>query len=151
MKLRHLAGVALILAVGGCGLLIPVPVSIHLYPLQGPLAEHKPVPVISATILGTTSTASLSVTLPGGETFVGPLAAVTPEEAANDDFAPVWDSVYGPGYYAAVALGSPAHARGVLKGNKGSTLFVETNRTSRAAPLEGVARDTNGNLFKVAA
>ena len=149
--MRYLAGLLLTVSLGGCGFLIPVPVSIHLYPLQGPIAENKHVPAIPGTVLGTVYTASLSVTLPDGETFEGPLAQVAPDQVANDDLAPVWDSVYGPGYYKAVALGSPARARGALKGSRGSTLFVETNRTSPASPLEGVAKDTNGNVFKVAA
>jgi len=150
MKWRRLAGLLSILAVGGCGFLIPVPISIHLYPVQGPLAERKPIPAISATVLGTVYSASLSVTLPDGEVFHGPLRAVAPPGAANDDLAPARDSVYGPGYYVAVALRSPAHGRGVLQGSRGSTLFVETNRTQKDAPVEGVAKDTSGNVFKVA-
>lgn len=150
MNSRNLAALLLTLAMGGCGYLIPVPISINLYPLRGPIAEHKPAAPIGATMLGTTRTASLSVTLPDGEIFEGPLTAMQPEEAVNDDLAPVWDSVYGPGYYAAVAIGSPAHARGTLKGSRGSTMLVETNRTSNAAPLEGIAKDSNGNVFKLA-
>jgi hypothetical protein len=127
-----------------------MPISMHLYPVQGPLAERKPSPAISATVLGTVHSASFSVTMPDGEAFHGPLTPVAPADSANDDLAPVWDGVYGPGYYAAVALGSPARGRAVLQGTRGSTLSIETNRTSRDAPVEGVGKDTNGNVFKVA-
>jgi hypothetical protein len=151
MRLPHLPIGLLALAVCGCGVVIPMPISMHLYPVQvqGPIAERKPVPAIPASVLGTFYTARFYVTFPDGETFQGPLRPVVPADAVNGDLAPVWDAVYGPGYYATAALGSPGRARAVLQGSKGSILFIETNRTSRDAPVEGIAKDSNGDVFKV--
>jgi len=147
MKLPQLLIALLALAVSGCGV---VPISMHLYPVQGPLAERKPVAAIPASVFDAAYTsARFSVTFPDGETFHGPLRPVVPADATNGDLSPVWDAVYGPGYYATAALGSPGRARAVLQGSKGSILFIETNRTSRGAPVEGIAKDSSGDVFKV--
>jgi len=87
---------------------------------------------------------------PDGETFEGKSSG---ESASNpdDELTSAWDSVYGSGHYLAHVLGSPFHGRVVLKGNRGSTLIVETNRETKESAPEGVAKDSNGNIFKVTA
>ncbi len=151
MKMRHLAGVVLAVALSGCGILIPIPVSMHLYPLQGPIAESNHGTVISADVVTDIFFSSVSVKLPDGETFEGPIPRVSASEPGTDDLASAWDYVYGPGYYVAAVLGAPSRNKAALKGSRSSTLFIDVIQVAPHAPGQGVAKDTNGNIFKVTA
>jgi hypothetical protein len=62
-----------------------------------------------------------------------------------------WDQVFGPGYFVANVLGAQVVARAVLAGTKGTTLNVEFYDPSpgHIQSVVGVARDNNGDLFKL--
>ena len=148
-EIRTVLLCAVAFAPASCGIVVPVPASVHLYPLRGPISDQKPVPVIPATAWGTVFSTSLSIDLPDGETFEGSVIRVSPSDSADDDLASVWDSVYGSGHYLARVLGSGSHGRATLRGNRGATLVLEVNTETKESPLEGVAKDSKGNVFKV--
>ncbi|MGB9406332.1 MAG: hypothetical protein WCA89_02285 [Terracidiphilus sp.] len=141
----------------------------HLYPIQGPLASLTPPPIYTAKITGAWNSGNLSVTLANGEVFSGPwkeisVKARTQSAAAGVpvqfNLASAWDAVYGQGFYTAHVLGTPLFVQAVLTGNQGTVLQVEMYRQEHgsdtdpnsAAPLDikGVAKDSNGNIFKMA-
>jgi hypothetical protein len=149
MKFSTIA-VALTAAIlGGCILTVRSGFS----PVQGPLSQQTPIPTYSATISGLFS-GTVSVVLDNGEVCTGqwelasktpPATAVTPIDMAAD-----WDSVYGPGYFAAHALGNKLYARATLTGSKGTVLYVEfSNESNTRGSTKGVAEDNKGNVFKV--
>jgi hypothetical protein len=71
----------------------------------------------------------------------------TPSEAMSTQ----WDSVYGQGSYTATVLGQGQDARGTLKTSNGVSVNVELHfNTAATGPLQGVAQDDRGNLYKVA-
>jgi hypothetical protein len=135
---------------GGCILSVPGGFS----PVQGPLSKQPPT-TYAATITGLFS-GTVSVVLDNGEVCTGPWSlvsaapgtsapAVTPIDMAAD-----WDSVYGPGYFAAHVLGNKLYARATLTGSKGTVLHVEfSNESNTRANTKGVAADNKGNVFKV--
>lgn len=121
----------------------------HLYPVTGPLAGQQPVPVILAKATGMRS-GSISFRLPTGETCAGAWAPVAPGQVDND-LAPTWDSVFGAGNYVAKVLGSKWHGKAIIRGDQGSVVQIEFYRdTVVDSPLQGVAKDNNGNIYKVA-
>jgi hypothetical protein len=145
MKRRFLTIVApLVLAVGACGIIVPMPGSANLYPLQGPIAEQKAAASIPIGVWATAFNSDLSLSFPGGETFSGRIEPVSKAEGATD-MAADWDAVFGPGYYTARVLGARGYYRGVIKGSRGTILRVECI----GSPTIGVAHDSNGNLFKL--
>jgi hypothetical protein len=60
-----------------------------------------------------------------------------------------WDAVYGKGSYVAKVLGQGQIGRGTVVGEKGSALKVEVSYNPPVNPLEGVATDEAGNVYKV--
>jgi hypothetical protein len=61
-----------------------------------------------------------------------------------------WDLVYGTGFYTAHVVGNQLYARATLTGNNGSIMYVElSNETNTRGNTKGVARDSDGNVFKV--
>src|SRR6516225_3084736 len=92
----------------------------RLYPVQGPLSAQTPTPVLFAKVTGAVYPAGISVVLGDGEQCRGRWTQVEPVQASKGastgslvttagDMSPVWDSVYGPGYYVAHVLGGPFH------------------------------------------
>jgi hypothetical protein len=149
MKISSIAVALTATILGGCILSVPGGFS----PVQGPLSKQSPIPTYSATITGLFS-GTVSVVLDNGEVCTGPweLASKTPPATAVTpiDMAADWDSVYGPGYFAAHVLGNKLYARATLTGNKGTVLHVEfSNESNTRANTKGVAQDNKGNLFKV--
>jgi hypothetical protein len=142
--------------------------SARLYPLKGPLSTQTPPPVLKGTMSGAFFSGSFKVTLPGGELCQGHwatvsrdnLATASPAEAAlNAEMASIWDMVYGYQFYTGQVLGSKYHVKGVLTGTKGSTVNVELykppedvgeNLRTSVENIKGIAKDSNGNIFKIA-
>lgn len=121
----------------------------HLYPVKGPLAGQQPVPVILAKATGVTS-GTISFLLPTGESCAGAWAPVAPGQVVND-LAPAWDSVFGEGNYVARVLGAKWHGRATIRGDQGTVVLIEFYRdTVQDSPLLGIAKDNNGNIYKVA-
>lgn len=126
------------------------------YPVRGPLAKKTPIPVLRARFTGPFSSGSISLTLPDGEVCKGRWhAASTP---ANSPLQSVWDSIYGQGFYVAHVLGAHYYAQATLRENRGTILNVEMYRSETSdnpgheerGPVRGVARDNQGNTYKIA-
>jgi hypothetical protein len=149
MKLSIIAVALTATILSGCIFAVPGAFS----PVQGPLSKQSPIPTYSATISGLFS-GTVSVVLDNGEMCTGPweLASKTPPATASTpiDMAADWDSVYGPGYFAAHVLGNKLYARATLTGSKGTVLHVEfSNESNTRGSTKGVAEDNRGNVFKV--
>lgn len=134
----------------GCG-------TLRFYPVQGPLVSLKPVPVLKAKFSGLNS-GNVSVVLNDGEVCKGKWTTVnmgtkganaggTPVETG--DMSSVWDSVYGQDFYNAHVLGKFIH-ESIARGERGTTvdiqLYVLNNHEN---DINGVAKDSNGNVYKV--
>ncbi|MEI9977251.1 MAG: hypothetical protein WDO73_37480 [Ignavibacteriota bacterium] len=61
----------------------------------------------------------------------------------------IWDQIYGEGYYTAHVLGAKLHAQALITGSRGSTLSVEFYRPDAIPQVQGVAKDSNGNTYKM--
>jgi hypothetical protein len=131
MKPALISIVALLLA--GCA-------SAHLYPIQGPLAAKVPPPTYNVKMeYGD----SISVVRGRGDNCDGVWLAVVKEDPAVRDLAAAWDLAYGNGYFLANILGHNGIARSTVTCPKGGTVEVEFNTT------QGVAKDSDGNIFKL--
>ena len=151
---------------GGC-------VSARLYPVKGPLSLQTPVPVYKVKISGLVVPAgSFSAVLGSGEVCKGKwklvLGSRTPKPGAPGtdpplpDLAADWDTVYGTGYYSNKVLGTSWFLRGVATSTRGTTLNLEmfideshpgpgpADATNTYYEIAGVAKDNQGNLYKLA-
>jgi len=137
----------------GCG------VTARLYPVQGPLMTQAPVPVYSGKISGLINAGSISFVLNNGETCQGrwnrivlvkdPQGAQSAPVPVSPDMPAIWDQIYGAGYYTAHVLGTALHAQASITGSRGTVLMVEFYRANAAPQIYGVAKDSNGNIFKM--
>lgn len=132
----------------------------RIYPVQGPLASRQPAPVYNATIKGAFFSGSLSTTLNDGERFKVPMNPASSGTNTAPVLEPEWESVYGTGYYQFKVMPAQFHLRGTAKGSKGTVLDVEVYKNEiRPVPavkdeqstieLFGVAKDSNGNVYKL--
>jgi hypothetical protein len=129
----------------------------RLYPVQGPLAAQTAPPIYAAKMTGAFNSGNITVTLANGEVCTGAWGLVSsrPTDAGaapNVNWPRVWDAVYGGGYYTANVLGAPLHVRSTLTGSKGTTLDVEMFRRNvpgQMTEIQGVARDSGGNIYKI--
>jgi hypothetical protein len=142
---------------------------VYLYPIQGPLALQTPQPIFAAKVTGAFASGKITATLANGEVFAGPWKMILVRDRMKSaasgvkgqfSLAPEWDTVYGQGFYTANVLGTPLFVQAVLTGSQGTVLHVEayrqehgsdTNPHSVALPdIRGVAKDSKGNIFKLA-
>jgi hypothetical protein len=137
----------------------------HLYPVQGRLSEQNPPPVVVAKITGALSPGDFSAVLNNGEVCKGHFQEVARAKTttvsnpatgpASSEMSSAWDAIYGPGFYVAHVLGARLYARAKAQGNRGTTLQVEIYRPedvkgeNLAAAIKGVARDSDGNVYKI--
>jgi len=141
MRTLALASIAL-LAFVGCT------APVRIYPARGPLAEQRPVPVITAQVTGLAS-GTISLRLPSGEKCEGPWALV-PQERVDNKLSSLWDSIYGQENYTAKVLGARWHGSGLISRTLGAKIELELFReTVKGSPLQGVARDDSGNEYKI--
>ncbi len=140
----------------------------HLYPVQGPLAAQTPPPIYTGKVTGVINSGSISAKLANGQQYSGKWQAQSANALAKESAAGVappfnlsaaWDVVYGSGFYTAHVLGAHLFVRTTLTGNQGGTLQVEmisqpvetADPKDVAAPvISGVARDEQGNVYKMA-
>lgn len=148
-------------------LLVSCHATARFYPVQGPLASQTPPPVLVGRVSGAFYSGSMTVKGIQGQVFRGRWEAVKrpntstttpPSPPTDNEMAPLWDSIYGNGFYVAHVLGMRLYGRGSLTGNGGSTLKVEFYRpqegdgsagNSGAGSVKGVAKDDQGNVYKV--
>ena len=130
-----------------------------LYPVQGPLAAQAVPPAMTAKFSGSNS-GKFALVHAGGESFQGKwtfvtasfVNAKTPQDPATylpqPNLAFAWDAVYGQGYFLAQIVGSRIR-QVIAKGDQGTTIQVECLFADPHAGYNGVAVDSNGNLYKV--
>jgi len=130
-----------------------------LYPVDGPMSQQQPLPVLTANVDGIMgNTGGISLTLPDGETCTGKWSSIAPmavgfsaasaSGTATSGLASAWATVYGSGF----SVGNvPGVNRGeaMLVGDRGTIIQVEFYTGSGTANGTGVAKDNKGNVFKV--
>ena len=140
-----IASVSAALVLAGCT------TSVTLYPIEGPLALQRPLPVVVATVNSVQdNTGSITMTLPKDETCTGKWSSAAPQMAAVTT-----TSLFGR-YGAAAGFGMlTGPAPGVNRGEafvacaQGTTLQAEFFTGSGTANGYGVAKDSNGNIYKM--
>jgi hypothetical protein len=139
------AGITAASMISGCS------TTANLYPVQGPLAAQRPLPVVVATVDGTMGgTGGISMVMPGGETCVGKWSSAAPQMAVLTT-----TSLFGQ-YGSIAGFGTiVGPAPGVNRGEafvtcaQGTTLQAEFFTGSGTASGYGVAKDSNGNVYKM--
>ena len=133
----------------------------RMYPVKGPLAAQTPPPVYSAKLSAVFDSGTFSAQLANGERFKGTVSPVLGTARKSHSLAAEWDSVYGVGYFANKVLDAQYYLRGTVTGSNGTVLQVEMykndSRPALAAPhdqsviidMNGVAKDSNGNVYKL--
>ena len=123
----------------------------HLYPVAGPLSENRTPPVIIGSGSARFPGGVQSIVFPDGERFSGKLATRAPGDPDDRELVPVWDSVYGNGYYAANVLGVTRwRGAATFTGSNGTSLKLEEIRDRRDNIVIGIAKDSKGNVLKLA-
>ncbi len=112
----------------------------HLYPVQGPLSAQTPVPSYKVRM---DNADSITTRLPVGKLCRGAWLDVAQGDPSARDMSDEWDLVYGKGYFLANVLGKITVARAILTCSNDMKVTVEFNTTN------GVAKDTNGNVFRL--
>lgn len=123
-----------------------------LTPVAGPLATQTPVPTFPLTLhSGMGNGGSLSATLRGGEIYSGQLIRLGLIDAQSRAHAADWDLIYGSGFFAGTVLTNEEFLRATLTGARGTSLVVELCEAGagKDARWKGVARDEQGNVFKL--
>jgi hypothetical protein len=112
----------------------------HLYPVQGPLAAKTPPPIYKIKMdNGDTMTARLGI----DEVCHGTWLDIAQNDPDARDMSAEWDLVYGNGFFLANVLGNISIARANLTCPKDMTLTAEFDS------VKGVAKDNNGNVFRL--
>ena len=118
-------------------------------------------PVIVGKVQAALSAGTVSFTLTDGEVCKGRWTLMQPPSPtanyAPSDLAPVWDQVYGSGYYLAHVVGTRFYAKAEARGNRGTTFDMEFYQSATAETpnansvnsIKGVARDNSNNIYKL--
>jgi hypothetical protein len=137
----------------------------RLYRVQGPLSQQNPAPVFVARMSDGFHSGNFNVVLDNGEACKGrwmqvprpsgPANAVISASPRSECMASEWDLVYGQGFYVAHVLGARLYARAEITGNRGPVLHAELYKPDKIeqqdiASIKGVAKDDEGNLYKIA-
>jgi hypothetical protein len=153
MKFRSAWLVLLVIFASGCS------TTATLYPVEGPMSQQSPLPVITATADGMTgNTGDISLILPDGEVCKGRWSSIAPMSVrysaasasgtATSGLSSAWATVYGSGFSIA-NLPGVNKGEAMLVGDRGRVIQVEFYTGSGTANGVGVAKDHKGNIFKV--
>jgi hypothetical protein len=120
----------------------------HLYPVDGPLAAQRPAPIYR---IGMDYGDRITAKLGKGESCEGSWLVIVPEDPTSRDMAAEWDLVYGKGYFLANVQGKAGIAHATLTCPKATDAPKEKPMTVNAEfdSKKGVAKDSNGNVFKL--
>jgi hypothetical protein len=143
MTLRLFLAIIFACASTGCAVGV-----IHLYPIEASSVGQPPKSILRGTIIYAPVSATISFRLPDGEKFSGPCTFGS-AAGVNDDLKATWDSVYGQGDYLAHVVGSQTHCTATLTGSEGTVFHVESYNETAETPVKGIARDSNGNIYKL--
>lgn len=143
--MRGYIAAALAALLGGCS------TSVNFYPVEGPMASQKPLPVIVATADGIAgNTGNMNLTMPNGERCNGKWSSIAPQFTAssNASLFSRYGSVAG---FATTSGNVPGVNKGqaFLACTGGTTIEAEFFTGSGTANGYGVARDSNSNIYKM--
>jgi len=136
---------ALAFAVSACSM------TATLIPIEGPLSQLRPVPVLEAAVDGVMGhTGTLSLIMPDGEQCSGRWSS-----AAGTGFSYGWGNLmgtygasYGSGFSVSSGYGqNPGQA--ILTCDRGTTMHVEFVTGAGTVHGFGFAKDNNGNVYKL--
>lgn len=123
----------------------------NLYPVEGPLSQQKPFPVLVAHIDGIMgNTGNIKLTMPDGEVCNGKWSSAAGMSVGygSVNLFSQYGSVFGSGFTVA---NKPGVNRGeaILVGNNGTLIEIEFYTGSGTANGFGLAKDNHGNIYKV--
>jgi hypothetical protein len=134
-------------------------VTAKLFPVKGPYSEQKPIPVLRALVKNVQgNSGDVTLTLPNGEVCTGTWSSIAPQQVSSTSITggaqlrsgiqSAYATVYGTGF---TVSNVPGINRGTayLVGDRGTTIEVEFFTGSGTASGNGVATDSNGNIYKV--
>ena len=151
--LLSLAGLTACVSVVMTAMFATVPQKLYLHPVAGPRVEASGGPALLGSASGVTS-GPMTVTLADGERCQGTWRRVDPAQA-QDGLEAAWDQVFGTGFFTRAVLGARDRITAKLVGDRGTVIEVACIRpnpdgeTRHRGPLQGVARDSAGTVYKV--
>ena len=132
-------------------LLIGCSTTANLYPIKGPLSMQKPIPIIKAKVNGILgNTGSISLTLPTGEECKGKwssAAGVSVGYGTVNLF-----SQYGSMLGTSMSIQNKAgvnRGEAIIVGGRDTVIEIEFYTGSGTANGYGLAKDSQGNIYKV--
>ena len=124
----------------------------HLYPVQGPLSKESAPPIYTAALNGgVLPSGSIAVHITPSITCPGAWEAISRDDPSAMQMSVEWDQVYGSGFFVANVLGKRTFARSILTCTNAEKLNLEflVVDPGRASSTIGVAKDGEGNIFKL--
>ena len=123
----------------------------NFYPVEGPLSEQNPIPVIVASVDGIMgNTGNIFLTMPDGENCKGKWssAAGVSVSVGTVNLFSQYASIFGTGFSVS---NTPGVNRGeaILLGDRGAKIEVEFYTGSGTANGYGLAKDNRGNIYKL--
>lgn len=140
--MKILAG-SILLLLTAC---LPLSAPFHLHPVGGS-ASPAPIPCRFKIHFGW-QTATITAELGDGERYSADFG--TRPDPPDREMAPLWDQVFGAGYFNSRVLGSPQHFRAVAHNAQNQELRIELHRIpgDNHGGLEGVAIDSRRQVYK---
>lgn len=137
--------VAIFLLFGGCT------TTANFYPVQGPLSLQKPLPILTANVDGIMgNTGNINLIMPDGELCKGKWSSAAGMSVGYGtvNLFSQYGSMLGSGFSVA---NNPGVNRGeaILVGTKGTIIEIEFYTGSGTANGFGLAKDNQGNIYKV--
>jgi len=125
--------------------------NVSMYPIEGPYSKTTPLPVVKATAIGVENNSGpIKATLPDGQTCQGTWSSVAPQTgqvstgALFTQYGAVFGSTVSRGIMPGVNKG-----QAFMTCSKGTTVDAEYYTGSGTANGYGIAKDSNGNVFKM--
>ena len=132
---------AIAVGIAGCS------TTANLYPVEGPLATQRPLPVVVATVDGITeNTGGISMTMPNGEACTGKWSSAAPQYAGAVSLLTQYGAVTG---FATGIKPGVNRGEAFVTCVQGTTLQAEFYTGSGTANGYGVAKDSKGNVYKM--
>lgn len=126
--------------------------SVDFYPVQGPLAQQVPLPIIKAKAVGVEGNSGpITLTLPGGESCSGRWSSVAPKFAAVSSgslFSLYGGALFGSSVTTGIMPGTNK-GQAFLTCSRGTTIESEFVTGSGTANGYGISRDSAGNVYKM--
>lgn len=149
----------LVLALLSVGGFAACSITANVYPVEGPISETSPLPVIHARVAGVLSNSgSIKLTMPDGEKCTGRWSVVAPTGRAvvNNSSSGTVSSGLDTAFVrvhgtSVVNMIKPGVNKGeaMLTGERGRVMEVVFLVGSGTASGYGAARDNRGNIYKV--